>query len=271
MSRCELGVADLSRSMRKESQIPSRGDFGIEVLDRPGARVARVHKRIITRFFTLGVDADELLERDVDLTTHLEHIRDVIALQIERDGSDGADRVGDIIALGAVSSGERSDERSIFIADGECDAIDFGFAGEGGAWGCVEEIIRGGIARPQPLVHPLDPLTDLLLVVGVVDRQHRDRVGEGRESRDRVPPDASGGGVGVMELWVIRFEGFKLLEQQVKLRVGHDLRFPHVVRGVCAAQQGSEFIDSVFGITHADMIRGFVVVGAIIVHGRTVD
>lgn len=39
--------------------------------------------------------------------------------------------MGDIVALRAVASGEGSDELAFLVADGESDAVDFGFAGEG--------------------------------------------------------------------------------------------------------------------------------------------
>lgn len=51
--------------------------------------------------------------------------------------------MGDIVALGAVASGEGSDELAFFVADGEGYAVDFGFGGEGGGGIIVEE--GGGV------------------------------------------------------------------------------------------------------------------------------
>lgn len=52
-------------------------------------------------------------------------------MECERDGADGSGGVGDIIALCAVASGQGSDEGAIFVSNGEGNAVDFGFAGEG--------------------------------------------------------------------------------------------------------------------------------------------
>ncbi len=46
--------------------------------------------------------------------------------------------MGDIVALCAVASGEGVDEDAFFVADREGDAVDFGFADEGGLVGSEE-------------------------------------------------------------------------------------------------------------------------------------
>jgi len=84
-------------------------------------------------------------------------------------------------------------------------------------------------------VHAVDPLRDFLFVIGVVDREHRGWVGEGGEAFDGVAADAGGGGVWVVEFWVIGFEVFEFFEEMVELGIGHELWIARVVGGIGAA------------------------------------
>ena len=179
--------------------------------------------------------------------------------------------MGDIVALGAVASGEGSDEGSVFVSDGEGYAVDFGFAGEGGGGIIVEE--GGGIGGlgAEGFVHSIDPLFDFLLVVGVVDGEHGGWVWEGVEAVDGVAAYAGGGGVWVLEFWVGLFEGLEFFEEAVEFGVGHEFLVACVVGGVGAGEEGAEVFDFCFSVAHMDMIRGICGRVAMIGYERTVD
>ena len=55
----------------------------------------------------------------------------VDSFQSERDGTDGAHVVGDVVAGLAVAAGEGVDEVAIFVAQRDGDAVDLGFDGDG--------------------------------------------------------------------------------------------------------------------------------------------
>ncbi len=151
--------------------------------------------------------------------------------------------MGDIVALGAIASGEGADELALFVADGEGDAVDFGFAGEGDlVWGGEEVVGIGGL-DVKTFVHAIDPLAEFLLVVGVVDREHGGWVWEGVEAFDGAASDAGGGGVWVLEFWVGLFEGLEFFEFLVEFGVGHEFLVACVVGGVGAGEEGAEVFD----------------------------
>ena len=122
----------LADAVGDEAEIAGGGDFGIELFDGACAGVAGIHEEIVAGFFAFFVDAFELGEWDIDLASDFEDSGDLVGGELEGEGFDGSDGVGDIVAVLAVASGECSDEDAFFVADGECDAIDFGFADEGG-------------------------------------------------------------------------------------------------------------------------------------------
>lgn len=128
--RCESEIRYFSDAVGCESQVSGGGDFGIELFDGASAGVTGVHEEVVACSFTLLIYADELGEWDVDFASHFEDLRGLVGGEFEWERVDGSDGVGDIVALGAVASGECMDEDAFFVADGEGDAVDFGFADE---------------------------------------------------------------------------------------------------------------------------------------------
>ena len=118
--------------MSDEAEIASSSDFGIELFDGACASIAGVHEEIIADFFAFFVDAFELGEGDVDFASDFENLGDLVGGELQGERFDGSDGVGDIVAVLAIATGECSDEDAVFVSDGEGDAVDFGFADEGG-------------------------------------------------------------------------------------------------------------------------------------------
>lgn len=91
-----------------------------------------------------------------------------------------------------------------------------------------------------------DPVSDFLLVVGVVDGEHRDSVWEGYEPGDWGAADADGGGVWIGEFWVGLFEGCQFSEEGIELGVGHEGGGVGVVGGVGSFKEQTKFENACF-------------------------
>ncbi len=168
----------------------------------------------------------------------------------------------------AVASGEGAAEDAFFVADREGDAVDFGFADEGGQAG-LEEVGFGGCGEGR--LGFGDPRPDFLLVVGVVDREHGNAVRQGRETINRRASDADGGGVGVGEFWVVGFEGGELGEEGVELGVGHEGGGIGVVGRVGSFEECAEFDDAGFVghcVNDIGVVRYHLVMTAQIIDGK---
>jgi len=151
--------------------------FLSEILERPGARVARVHEGLFAPGFSSLVDDPEGSQRDVDLAAHFEDSG--CAFDRERDRPDRAHSVRDIVAPGPVTACQGAHERAVFVADRAGDAVDLGLAHK--ADRCVVT---------QDLDDACDPLIEFFLGICVVDREHGDLVLEGLEAVDRLASHA---------------------------------------------------------------------------------
>lgn len=128
----EGGIGYFANAMGCESQVAGGGHFWIELFDGTRAGVSWVHEKVVAGFFAFIVDSDELGEGDVHFASNFEDLGDGIWIEIEGKGFDGSDGMGDVVAVLAIASCEGADEDTFFVADGEGDAVDFGFADEGG-------------------------------------------------------------------------------------------------------------------------------------------
>ena len=88
--------------------------------ERPGSGVARVREGVVAALDPLAVVRLKRRLRHQHLTPHCENRRR-IAPQFERDGSDGADVRRHVVALGAVTTGDRPVEFAVLVdqLDGE--------------------------------------------------------------------------------------------------------------------------------------------------------
>jgi hypothetical protein len=169
-------------------------------------------------------------------------------LEIEGDGADGSDVVGDVVAGGSVAAGGGVFEFAVAVEEGDGDAVDFGFYGDGDV-GAAEvfaeafvegdEVVlgAGGVLGGDGFGGELED---------VVDAEHGDGVGDFLEAVDGFAADAEGGGVGVVELGVLFFEGFEFAEEGVVFGVGDFGCGLGVVEAVVAIEFGAEVADSGF-------------------------
>ncbi len=147
------------------------------------------------------------------------------------DGGNGADVVGDVVAAAAVAAGEGADQAAALVGERQGDAVDFGFGAQGGAVGVgrgrrVGEEARGGRGgvfggggQAQGLGGAVVPGAEFVLVVGVVDRQHRHGMRDGDEVVDGGAADPPGGRVGGLQVRVGFFELLQLAQEGVEFGV----------------------------------------------------
>ena len=137
--------------------------------------------------------------------------------------------------MGAVASGDCTDEATAFVAEGERDAIDFGIGDKGDIRG-LEGFGDTGV-----------PLADVRFGVGVVDGEHREGVRTGLEALDGFTADADGRARRVGEAGMLLFEPDQLGHEGVELAVGHDRGVFDVVRAVGAIEKGTQLDNAGLG------------------------
>ena len=131
----------------------------VEQFDRAGCQVAWVGVERLALGLAFGVQALEFGQLHVDLAADLEQLGGVG--QLARQGFDEGDVVGDIIAAVAVAAGDRADEATALVGEGEGDPVDLGLHHE------VD------LAGPKGLLEPLAESPEIPLVIGIVQREHR--------------------------------------------------------------------------------------------------
>ncbi len=150
--------------------------------------------------------------------------------------------MGDVVAGGAVAAGGGVFEGAVFVIQGDGDAIDFGFEGDGDVLAtevfleaCVESDEFGfwgyGVFEFED----------------VIDAEHRDGVGDLGEAFERFGADALGGGVGIGEVRVFFFEVFEFAEEFVVIGVGDFGLCLGVVEVVVVVDELAQFCDAFFG------------------------
>ena len=95
------------------------------------------------------------------------------------------------------------------------------------------------VAQAGALPHALVERLQLVVVVGVVEAEHRDEVLDGLESLDRPARDALRRRIGRDEIGMLRFEPLELVQQPIELLVGDLRRVVDVVALFVMADRGS--------------------------------
>ena len=185
-----------------------RDERRIEVAHRAGGGVARIHEQRLARCFLLLVHPLEGLLRQVHLAADLDAARRAV-LELQRDGADRPHVRGDVLAARAVAAGGAAHQPSVLVGERDAEAVDLEL-GDVGHRPCGVE------AAPHALVER----AQLLFVVGVVERQHRQQVLDGREPFGRAAADALRRRVGRDEIGMLGLERLQLAHQRVELGVG---------------------------------------------------
>ena len=209
MSRPMISPAPCGRN----SSFRAATILGSSCLSVPAAVFAGVSVEFFAGVFLGLVDFGELGAGDENLAADFEdgvlsaECR-VLSLEAQGDVADGFGVVGDVVAGGAAAAGSGGDEESVFVAEGEGDAVDFGFAGVAEVL-MAEEFFDAGVE-----------VADFFLAVGVVNGHHALGVADGGEGVNGFAADALGGGVRSDPIRVERLRGPEVFEEGVVFLVG---------------------------------------------------
>ena len=116
-----------------------------------------------------------------------------------------------VFAARAVAARRAAHEAAVLVGQRDAQAVDLQLGD-----------VRRPAASPSAgaLAHALVERPQLLLVVGVVEAEHRREVFDGREALDRAAGDALRRRIGGDELGMLRLEPLELVQQAVELLVG---------------------------------------------------
>ena len=212
-----LGHAHL---VAPDRQRPLGGVGRVELADRAGGRVARVHERRLACFGAALVQRGEVRQRHVHLAAHLHQRRRVVDVQGDR--ADRAQVVRDVLADLPVPARGAALEQAVAVDEADRQPVDLRLDDE------PEGRLGDALAR-EVGAHPLDPGAELLLGAHVAEREHRLEMLDLLQTPHRLPSDAPRRRVGARELRVLGLQTAQLVEQAVVLVVA-DLRVvEHVV------------------------------------------
>ena len=194
-----------------------RCQLRVELADRAGRRVAGIRERALARGGALLVQPGEVGQRQVHLAANLQERRGPFAVrrQRQRDRPDRAQVVGHVLADLTVAPGRAADQHAVLVDERDRETVDLRL-------GHVLDRRRVEAAPLQRVVQPLLPGAQLILVPGVPERHHRDRVPDRCEALQRPPADPLCGRVGRAQLRVLLLEPPQLSQEAVVVGIRDD-------------------------------------------------
>ena len=223
------GVAD---PVAEEAQGAGSALARVEEPDAAGGDVARVGVRRLAIPRLRLVQTDKVGIGHVDLAADLDPRRRVGAAEPQRQVTDRAGIVGNVVADSAVAARRCQCQAPGVIGQRHRHAVDLQLEHPGD-----RPRVTGRCEEGLDLPRPDD---EIVGGVGVVDRQHRDRVPHRGEAVEGLPADALRRAVGGDELWVARLEGAKLVDEPVVVEIADLGRRLEVVAPVVVADQVAE-------------------------------
>ena len=210
----ELEPVDLADAVAPHRQRPRGGQRGVELANRTGRRVARVHEGRLAGRGPLLVQAGERRQRQVDLAAHLQQRRGV--LHTQRNRADRAQVLGHVLAHLAVPAGGAAHQHAVLVDERDGEAVDLRLGHE------VHVAHLHALAREIALAAH-HPRGQLLLVARVGEREHRLEVRHLAELVERLASDPLSRRVRRAQLLVVGLEVAQLVQQRVVIRI-RDLR-----------------------------------------------
>ena len=153
----------------------------IEISQRAGGGVARVREQQLAGLRAFPVHLLEGRPREIDLTPDLDATRHVLS-KPERDRADRADVARHLLARRSVASRGRAHKRTVLVGQGDAHAVDLQLG----------DVVDGVGKCPrlgQSLTHAFIEGPELVLVIGVVQAEHRLGVANALESVARPAAD----------------------------------------------------------------------------------
>ncbi len=159
-------------------------------------------------------------------------------MQPERQFANGLQVVRDVVAAFAVAAGGAHGQLAVLVGQRDGHAVDLQF----------DDV--GDRLLADHLADALVELAQFVGVVGVVDRQHRQPMLDGRELVDRLAADALGGAVGRDQLGMAGLDVLQLLEELVELPVRDFGLGLDVVFVVVVVDEAAQFSGALCGRGH---------------------
>ena len=216
-----------------------RHDLGVEELQRPGARVARVHESLAAGLLQRGVEAGEAVARHVHLAANLYLVRRVVGERL-RNRADRPHVLRHVVADLPVAARRGADQAAVFVEERHRHPVHLR----------LDDVpplrARRHLAREERV-----ELHEVALLVALVERLHRRRVAHLRKAGYRLAAHPERRRVGVLELGVLPLKGEELLVHRVVFGVGDDGARLDVVQPVVAVYLRNEMRHSLPDVAHS--------------------
>ena len=224
------GAIEGADAIRIETQLALRRDARIELAQAAGRRIARVGKFLLTCLALAFVQTGKIGLEHHHLAAHVQQRRHILAMQAQGDAGNGADIRRHVFARGAIAARGGLHEQAIFIAQVDGQAIEFHFG----------SVVDFCTVKVQAFAHAAVEVDDIVIGETIVQRQHRHRVRDLLELRQRRRAHAQGGRIRCPEFGMSRFQRLQFDKQLVVLGVGNGGIVEHVVGVQMPIELGSE-------------------------------
>ncbi len=214
LDHAELGVfrqlAHLAPGISEEPQRAGGRDFGFQLAQRARRRVARVGENLAAIGCHALVQRLKILVRHIDFAAHFNDARHR-AGQLLRNILDRLRVLGDVFTCGAVTSRCGVNQSAVFIPKRQRQTVDLRLRGN-----CQRPHQRIELQKPA---HAADEVPDVVIVEGIVQRQHRHPVSNLAETGRRGRPYLGRGTVFKNEIGKPGLDGRVPPAQRVIVRI----------------------------------------------------
>ena len=228
----DLDTLDFALGVAEDLQGTLGHDPAVELLEGAGGGIAGVGELGFAAGHAVGVEGGKPLLAHEDLAARLEDLGRFRRVEAQGDAGDGADVGRDVVPLDPVAPGQGLDQHAALVAQGETDPVHLG----------LNDVV--GLRAAQPAHDILVEVAEVLVVVGVVEAEHRHRMPPGDEFGQGFGPDPLAGRVGGDEVGELALDRDQFPVQGIVGLVA-DLRCRlHVVEAIVAMQLLTEFLEA---------------------------
>jgi len=232
--------AGLAPGIGKKAERPRRRNSRILLPERAGGGVARIDVKRAPSLGLLLVEAKEIGLFEIDLATHLEHLRRAFR-QALRDVLDGADVGRHVLTGDAIAPRGAEDQGALLIAERHREAVYLRLSRQ-------HESLAG--LPPEEAVDLLQEIADILFVESVLERKHGHGVAHDREAPGRRGAHPLARRIRSLQLGKPDLDGEIAQPQRVVFGVGDERRVVLIVAPVMLgdlARQALQFASCLLG------------------------
>ena len=206
--RLQNDALECPDAVSEEREFAFRAFLRIEQLQASGREVATVLVGLVAFFDAPPIDANEFGTGHEDFAASLEERGRLLRVEPERYGADGAEVVGYVVADVAAAASHARAENAVFEHHGHGDAVDLEFDRIGDRFAQREGFANVGVE-----------LAKVVLVVTIVDREHRHAVSDLNEAFNGSAADSLRGAVRRGEFGMFLLDLLKLFEESIELAI----------------------------------------------------